>query len=107
MTLLVALGLATAVKFRPVLASRVTSGKKRLTVVIGTTTLRGSTKSDRCSEWLAGDAECRSTISRRDSITTMNTAVNFISAGQFRISLIFTVGILMIFQKIFKNIDTA
>src|SRR3954470_8457797 len=92
MTLLVALGLATAVKLRPVLASRVTSGKKRLTVLIGTTTLRGSTKTDRCSEWLAGDADCPSAISRRDSITTMNTAVNFIRAGPFRISLIFTVG---------------
>src|SRR5436190_8218391 len=92
MTLLVALGLATAVKLRPVLASRVTSGKKRLTVLIGTTNVRGSTKSDRWSEWLAGDADCPSGISRRDSITTMNTAVNFIRAGRFRISLIFTVG---------------
>src|SRR6185436_6353215 len=86
MTLLVALALATAVKLRPVLASRVTSGKKRLTVLIGTTTLRGSVESDAFAE-VAGDGDCPFAISKRDSITT-NTAANFVSVGPFRMSLI-------------------
>ena len=84
MTLLVALALATAVKLRPVLASRVTSGKKRLTVLIGTTTLRGSMESDAFAEPLAGDGDCPFALSERDSITTMNTAANFVSVGPFR-----------------------
>jgi hypothetical protein len=42
----VAVGLPAAVRFRPVLASWVTSGKNRLTTLSGTTTLRGSVKSD-------------------------------------------------------------
>src|SRR6266513_2305231 len=54
MTLLVALALATAVKLRPVLASRVTSGQTRLTVLIGTTTLRGSMESDAFAEPRSG-----------------------------------------------------
>src|SRR6478752_7138712 len=85
MTLLVALALATAVKLRPVLASRVTSGKKRLTVLIGTTTLRGSVESDAFEE-VAGDGDCPFAISKRDSITT-NTS-NFVSVGASRMSLI-------------------
>ena len=90
MTLLVALALATAVKLCPVLTSRVTSGKKRLTVLIGTTTLRGSMESDAFAELLAGDGDCPPAISKRASITAMNTAANFISLGPFRMSLIFT-----------------
>src|SRR5207248_11086080 len=54
MTLLVALALATAVKLRPVLASRVTSGQTGLTVLIGTTTLRGSMESDAFAEPRSG-----------------------------------------------------
>src|SRR6478672_3882755 len=88
MTLLVALTLETAVKFRPVLASRVTSGKKRLTAFIGTTTLRGRTESDAFAEPLAGDGDCPFAISKRDSITTVSTAVNFVSVDPFRMSLI-------------------
>jgi hypothetical protein len=90
MTLLVALVLATAVKLRPVLASPVTSGKKRLTVLTGTTTLRGSTVSDAFPEPSAGDGDCPFALSKRDSITAVNTAANFISVGPFRMSLIFT-----------------
>src|SRR6476646_587783 len=88
MTFLVALALATAVELRPVLASRVTSGKKRLTVLIGTTTLRGSMESDAFAEPAAGDGDCPFAISNRDSITTKTTAPNFISVVLFRISLI-------------------
>ena len=88
MTLLVALALATAVKLRPVLASRVTSGKKRLTVLIGTTILRGSTELDAFAELLAGDDDCPSAVSERASIVAMNTAANFVSLGAFRMSLI-------------------
>ena len=88
MTLLVALALATAVKLRPVLGSRVTSGKKRLTVLIGTTTLRTSMESDAFAERLAGDGDCPSALSERDSITAMNTAANFVSLGPFHISQI-------------------
>src|SRR4029077_12850042 len=87
MTLLVALAFETAVKLRPVLASRVTSGKKRLTAFIGTTTLRGRTESDAFQESVAGDGDCPFAISKRDSITT-NTAATFVSVGPFRISLI-------------------
>jgi len=87
MTLLVALALATAVKLRPVLASLVTSGKKRLTVLIGTTTLLESME----SAALAGDGDCPSAASKKTSLTAMNTAANFISRGPFRILLIFTV----------------
>ena len=90
MTLLVALALATAVEFRPVLVSRVTSGKKRLTVLIGTTTFRGSMESDPFAELLAGDGDCPSAVSESASITAMNTAANFVSLGPFRMSLIFT-----------------
>ena len=90
MTLLVALVSETAVKLRPVLASPVTSGKKRLTVLIGTTTLRGSMESDAVAEPFAGDGDCPFAISKRDSITAMNTAANFVSLGPFRMSLIFT-----------------
>src|SRR6266513_336049 len=54
MTLLVALALATAVKLRPALASRVTSGQIRLTVLIGTTTLRGSMESHAFAEPRSG-----------------------------------------------------
>jgi hypothetical protein len=88
MTLLVALVSETAVKLRPVLASPVTSGKKRLTVLIGTITLRGSMESD--AELLAGDGDCPSAVSEMASITAMNTAANFVSLGPFRMSLIFT-----------------
>jgi predicted secreted protein len=88
MTLLVALALATAVKLRPVLASRVTSGKKRLTVLIGTTTLRGRTELDAFAELLAGDGDCPFAISKSDSITTVNTAANLVSVGPFRMSVI-------------------
>ncbi len=77
MTLLVAFALATAVKLCPVLASRVTSGKKRLTVLIETTALRGSVESDGFAEPLAGDGDCPFAVSDRDSITAMNTAENF------------------------------
>src|SRR6476646_2182148 len=73
MTFLVALALATAVELRPVLASRVTSGKKRLTVLIGTTTLRGSMESDAFAEPAAGDGDCPFAISKRGSITTMTS----------------------------------
>src|SRR3954451_8904876 len=83
MTLLVALGLATAVKLRPVLTSLVTSGKKRLTVPMATTTLRGSMESDAS----AGDGDCASELSKRTSLTAMNTAANFISRGPFRMLL--------------------
>src|SRR6476646_4913687 len=88
MTLLVALVSETAVKLRPVFVSRVTSGKKRVTVLIGTTTLRGSMESDGFAELLAGDGDCPSAVSERASITAMNTAANFISLGPFRMSLI-------------------
>src|SRR6476659_1752148 len=87
MTLLVALALATAVKLRPVLASRLTSGKKRLTVLIGTTTLRGSVVWNAFAE-MAGDGDCPFALSKRASITAMNIAVNLVSVGPFRISLI-------------------
>src|SRR4029077_13676559 len=87
MTLLVALAFETAVKLRPVLASRLTSGKKRLTVFIGTTTLRGRTESDAFPEPLAGDGDCPLATSKRDSITT-NTAANFVNFVPFRMSLI-------------------
>jgi hypothetical protein len=90
MTLLVALALATAVKLRPVLASLVTSGNKRLTVIIGTTTSRGSIESAASAELLAGDGGCPSAISERASITEMNTAASLINLNPFRISLIFT-----------------
>src|SRR6478609_153029 len=83
MTLLVALGLRTAVKLRPVLASLVTSGKKRLTTFIATTTLRGSMESD----GLAGDGDCASAVSKRTSLTLMNTAANFIRLGPFHMLL--------------------
>src|SRR6476469_721839 len=85
MTLLVALGLATAVKFCPALGSWVTSGKKRLTVLIGTTTSRGSMESDAFAELLAAEGDCPSAISERASITAMKTAANFVSLGPFRI----------------------
>jgi hypothetical protein len=90
MTLLVALTLATAVKLRPVLASPATSGKKRLTMLIGTITLRGSVESDACVEPLAGDGDCPLAFSERASIATLNTAANFVSLNPFCISLIFT-----------------
>src|SRR5436190_4539325 len=86
MTLLVALGLATAVKLRPVLASLVTSGKKRLTVLIATTTSRGSMESDAS----AADGDCASAVSNRTSVTAMDTAAIFISRGPFRMLLICT-----------------
>ena len=89
MTLLVALALATAVKLCPVLIWRVTSGKNRLTVLIGTTTLRGSMEPGSFEEPLAGDGDCPSAVSERTSITAMNTAANFVSLGGFRMSLLF------------------
>src|SRR6188472_4430710 len=88
MTLLVALGLPTAVKLCPVLASLVTSGKKRLTTFVATTTLRGSME----SAALAADGDCPSAISKRTSLTAINTAANFISGGPFRMLLIFWLG---------------
>ena len=90
MTLLVALVSETAVKLRPVFVSSLTSGKKRVTVLTGTTTLRGSMESDAFAELLAGDGDCPSAVSERASITAMNTAANFISPGPFLMSLIFT-----------------
>src|SRR5205814_7480274 len=77
MTLLVALAVPTAVKLRPLLASRVTSG----TVLVRTTTLRGSMESDAFPEPLAGDGDCPSAVSERASITAMNTAANFVRAA--------------------------
>src|SRR6478672_7242508 len=88
MTLLVALALATAVKLRPVLASRVTSGKKRLTVLVMTITLRGSMESAAFAGLLPGDGDCPSAVDERASTTTMNTAANLVSIGPLRTSLI-------------------
>jgi hypothetical protein len=83
MTLLVALGFPTAVKFWPVLASRVTSAKKRSTTLIGTTTLRGSTEADAFAEPLAGDEDYPCAASERASITATNPAANRVSLDLF------------------------
>jgi len=37
---------------------------------------------------VAGDGDCPFALSKRDSITTMTTAANFVSVGPFRMSLI-------------------
>jgi len=37
---------------------------------------------------LDGDGDCPSAVSKRTSLTAMNTAENFISLGPFRMSLI-------------------
>src|SRR4029450_4840232 len=83
MTLLVALGFPTPVKFWPVLASRVTSAKKRSTTLSGTTTLRGSTEADAFTEPLAGDEDCPCAASERASITAINPAANRVSLDPF------------------------
>ena len=95
MTLLVALGLATAVRLWPVLAARVTSGKKRFTVLNGMTMLRGSIEPDVFAKLLAGDGDCSPAVSDTASIAAMNTVANFISLGPFRMSLILGAGLLV------------
>ena len=71
MTLLVALGLPTAVKFEPVLASRVTE-KNRLTTLIGMTTSRGSTEPGVVP--LPGGADCPYAASEREPVIAINSA---------------------------------
>jgi hypothetical protein len=44
-------------------------------------------ESDAFADPLAGDGDCPSAISKRDPITPMNTAANFMSIGLFRIAL--------------------
>jgi hypothetical protein len=72
MTLLVALGLPTTVKFWPVLASRVT-GKKRLTTLIGTTTLRGSTEPGVLVVPLPGGGDCPYAADEREPVIAINS----------------------------------
>jgi len=66
----VALGLPVAVEFRPVLVSRVISGKNRLTPLSGTMTLRGSVMPD-----VAGDEEL-SHVSARAPTAAIDNAVS-------------------------------
>src|SRR4030095_10811032 len=76
MTLLVALGLPTAVKFWPVLASWVTSGKKRLTKVNGMTALRVSTESDVSVVPLPGGGDWPYAASEREPVIAINSAAS-------------------------------
>ena len=59
------------------------------------------------AEPLAGDGDCPPAISKRDSITTMNTAANFISLWSIPHVANLYARISMIFENIFKIIDSA
>jgi hypothetical protein len=83
MTLLVAFGFLTAVKFLPVLASRVTSGKKRLTTLMGTMTSRGSSESDALVVPLPDESVCPYAANERIPTTVINSAASDVSPEQW------------------------
>jgi hypothetical protein len=68
--------LPTAVKFWPVLASRETWEKKRLTTLIGTTTLRGSTEPGVLVVPLPGGADCPYAADEREPLIAINSAAS-------------------------------
>src|SRR6267378_3446795 len=86
MTLLVAVGLPTAVKFWPVLASRVTE-KKRSTTLIGTTTLRGSTEPGVLVVPLPGDVDCPDAASEREQGIATNSAASRVTCDPLCMTL--------------------
>src|SRR5437660_5862294 len=75
MTLLVALALPTAVKFWPVVASRVISGKKRLTTLSGTTTERESKEPEALVGAALCDGDCAYTFRERIPIKAIASDV--------------------------------
>ena len=87
MTLLVALGLPTAVKFWPVLVSWAISEKELLTTLSGTTTLRGSTKSDVLVLPVVGDRDCPCAASETVQIMAINSAAARLSCDPSCMSL--------------------
>src|SRR6267143_67939 len=86
MTLLVALGLPTAVKFEPVLASRVTE-KKRLTTLIGTTTLRWSTEPGVLVVPLPSGKDCPYAAIERQPVIAINSAASRVRCDPLSMAL--------------------
>src|SRR5437588_8882633 len=86
MTLLVALGLPTAVEFEPVLASWVTV-KKRLTTLMGTTTSRGSTEPGVLVVSLPGGGDCPYAASEREPVIAINSAASRVRCDPLSMTL--------------------
>src|SRR5215208_4574893 len=89
MTLLVALGLPTAVKFEPLLASRLTSEKTRLTTLIGTSTLRGSTEPGVLAAPLPCAGDCPYAASERALIIAIKSAASRVRCDPLSMTVMF------------------